>query len=349
MSTYVLAHHGIPGMKWGIRRYQRRDGTRTPAGRKRRYLLPTGAKRESAKETAKAAAAALQIKTGNALTAVKKASETAYHIKQTMVTGKESVDTILKRGTEFSRIQVEPSFIAGRAFYATHLQSDANMYAALYGRSLIRRSADEANRPTIHQVKLETTKDLRMPSEEKAANTVASLARNRQFRNDLAYSISDARRKMPRPGQKELLRDAQKIVQNKPKTWDYGDRKKVYEAFNLSLVYHEPGEVRAQNKFYDALKKKGYDAILDVNDKKYSSYHAKDPVIVFNTDSIRMKSATQLPEKTINQMYRHENPKRLARDSVAATNALIDRFATSSLNDVRKYAQDTVYEYLRRS
>lgn len=31
----VLRHHGILGQKWGIRRFQRPDGTRTPAGRRR--------------------------------------------------------------------------------------------------------------------------------------------------------------------------------------------------------------------------------------------------------------------------------------------------------------------------
>lgn len=35
MSNNELQHWGIKGMKWGVRRYQNKDGTLTPAGRKR--------------------------------------------------------------------------------------------------------------------------------------------------------------------------------------------------------------------------------------------------------------------------------------------------------------------------
>lgn len=41
MSNYIvgingeLYHHGIKGMKWGVRRYQNKDGSLTPAGKKR--------------------------------------------------------------------------------------------------------------------------------------------------------------------------------------------------------------------------------------------------------------------------------------------------------------------------
>lgn len=59
-STYLI-HHGIKGMRWGIRRYQNADGTLTEAG-KVRYIKKAerlvksyeDAKRRSAKSSEKA-------------------------------------------------------------------------------------------------------------------------------------------------------------------------------------------------------------------------------------------------------------------------------------------------------
>ena len=51
MGAYeiYLAHHGIKGQKWGIRRYQNEDGTLTAEGRAR-YLNPDGSLNELGKK-----------------------------------------------------------------------------------------------------------------------------------------------------------------------------------------------------------------------------------------------------------------------------------------------------------
>lgn len=48
-----LYHHGILGMRWGVRRFQRKDGTWTNAGKKRREMSPDAKKRANTKNEIK--------------------------------------------------------------------------------------------------------------------------------------------------------------------------------------------------------------------------------------------------------------------------------------------------------
>lgn len=48
-----LAHHGILGMKWGVRRYQNKDGTLTAEGRRRAQVYGKDPLSTSAKKSPK--------------------------------------------------------------------------------------------------------------------------------------------------------------------------------------------------------------------------------------------------------------------------------------------------------
>lgn len=76
IDTY-LAHHGIKGQKWGVRRYQNADGTLTAEGRKRAGLGPE--KKESTAKKIVAAAKQRSAKRKEASAKKKEASKEEEH------------------------------------------------------------------------------------------------------------------------------------------------------------------------------------------------------------------------------------------------------------------------------
>ena len=176
-----LYHYGVKGMKWGVRRYQYADGTRTPAGI-RRY----GKNKESE---------------------FKSKARQVVNSAKTKLTGKQYVDGYLNKRTTLSRIQTSKDF-ENHAFYATYKKQDSNKYMGLFGKNLkSRANADAKNaekkaektgdivdinkakelRATadnmkIYQLKIKSIKKLKIPSDENASHITANLLKEKDFR-----------------------------------------------------------------------------------------------------------------------------------------------------------------------
>ena len=343
-----LYHHGVKGQKWGIRRYQYTDGSLTPAGKKRYSNSSTSN--------------IMPMKVKDAVNSAK-----------TQITGKQYVDTYLKKGTTFARIQTSENF-ENFAFYATYKKKDQEKYLGLFGKNLqsrANREAKEAENKSnatgdlddianakalreksdnmkIYQLKLESTKKLRVPSDENAADiTTSLLIKDKEFKDNVIASIQDSKEKMRRPTQQILFNQAQKGLEKDPSRMTSSEKVAVYKAFNLSLTNHNEQEVAAQNTFYSEMKKKGYNALLDYNDREYSSYHAKRPMIVFDTDSIRLQSVTEANPKVVDKLYRKYNAERIAKEAITSTVGLLGRYGTTKVSEASSYVKRKTEDYLR--
>lgn len=162
----------------------------------------------------------------------------------------------------------------------------------------------------------------------------------------MVESIRDSKEKMKRPTQQILFNQAQKAMKKNPDKMTDSEKVAVYKAFNLSLVNHNPQEIAAQNRFYTELKKKGYNALLDYNDKDYSSYHAKRPMIVFDVDSVRLSSVTQTNPKVVDKLYKKYNAERIAKEAVANTLGLLGQIGSKTVNDAYSYVNSRTNSYV---
>jgi hypothetical protein len=86
---------------------------------------------------------------------------------------------------------------------------------------------------------------------------------------------------------------------------------------------------RKTAKKHSTMKKAGYGAIRDVNDKENSGYFAKNPLIVFDTDKINVEGFTKLGNDHIDSMFAKEQGKIAAHTLANQYGPIGAAFATS--------------------
>jgi hypothetical protein len=282
-------HHGIKGQKWGVRRYQKKDGSLTSAGKKRysgdpkdrankvtRYdklyakYKDLGYDDEKARQSTKGQVAtekALLIVGGMAVAAAAGYAVYRYRdiTKDRVISPKQVMQTV-HQGDVSDRIQ------PGNPFFASYTKRDNTIYAS----KVFSHFTDKSNVTRFY------TEDGIKAASEKTGRKIFD----------------------------DLVKTNPEVAEYSKRIGKFGQGRKAYEKFNYSLVLRNDSPTakkmglddldhdKIHNIFYDELKKRGYGAVIDVNDSRREGF-TFNPVIVFDNQIKHVVGTTKATDSQL--------------------------------------------------
>ena len=411
----TLIHHGVKGMKWGVRRYRNKDGTLTEEG-KRRYgedgkvfLDKYDQSKKAIREAKKSGRYSYDTHYANKLEIQKRLAKSDLknqeirqklrngNIKQTkrmtklaekyisegmskeeaqikayrrarteklIAVGagltaaaaiglvgyklyKDRVDTIIPKGTKLGRVDQDNSFGTNDTFFAylAKHKGDAKNYQDHYAQAQYKGGARD-----VFLKDIVVSNDIKRASPNSAYKTlkemmkdgspVQNLSRKKELENDLiklraSQNLFNSTKKQ----RKEVNKAITALQKGKV------DRH-VYNAVN----YAQDNAGKAfMNSYKNALRKKGYGAYGDLNDKRFSGYHSKDPIIFLNNTDTKVTNVNRIAQdaakfkKRNDVMQLKELGESLAKGSVigGATAGLVKAYSIHEKSRViRQYRKD---------
>lgn len=315
-----LYHYGIKGQKWGVRRYQNDDGSLTPSGKKRysddsqinsikrnetprkgliqkrkdkltEHYISKGYKPNAAK-----AMAEQRMKTEAVLAVVGTVAVTAVAIKVARRIGQDYVDQTFKSGKIIQNIGANPNAnFKDTPFFAAVNRADKKAYGMNYAnekRAMVKRRVDQGDREYqgIFNNQIKLTGDVKRASVANAQKIFyKKMDSDPQFRKEVLDTLK-----------KTSYSDSKAVGEYLQKG---KHARKLYDRFNQALATPQFQAAGIHKKYYDEVKKHGYNAILDINDTRYSGYKkvSKSPTIFFGDDKWEKISSRKLSDTEIDE------------------------------------------------
>lgn len=282
-------------MKWGVRRYQNKDGSLTAAGRKRIYarqqddiVIKKGTQLNSVGSKEK-----MRLR-GNWTVGVSDIPNYA-NVERKVIAGYSAVAYPKKRTDNEKKLFV----------YKEDDPHDKDVYEGAFTKYIKYR--DQTNQ--IFKQKFENVDDIVSPSAQRRAEMFVEAYRNdpklyskiltrtdnyAQYRQSMGVNYS--------PGLKSFIG---KTTYDK-NTSDSDLKKYGYGLFNMGNEWTDRLTVKGNNKYYKILKKNGYNALIDDNNANiYNDAHS--PLIILNAK----KHLKNIGYEQLTQEYMNNAEKRL--------------------------------------
>lgn len=196
------------------------------------------------------------------------------------------VDKIIKSGTLLQHMSADSTKGVRDAFYSANHEMDKVKYRGMFGQHL------KMTYGGAYKKDIKVLSDIRQASPMNAQKILSELIKNdpevhaefKKYLVDSAPGLGGVYRRKAASASASLA--SGKVDKN------------VYEVFNAALVDHSPQMEALSGKFYNLLSEKGYNAIRDVNDVKYSGYMAVNPIIAFKTTGkVNVVDVAELTDK----------------------------------------------------
>ena len=323
ISQNELYHHGIKGMKWGVRRFQNDDGSLTTAGKKRYGDESTGSdKKMSSNNSSKTPRKGLiarrkdsltqkyiakgysqtvaktmaeqRMRTEAVLAVVGTVAVTAVAIKVARRIGQDYVDQTFKSGKVIQNIGANPNAnFKDSPFFAAVNKSDKKAYGMMYPnekRGMAKNFAAQRGLKYegIYKNEIKLNSDVKRASVANARNIFyEKMDNDPQFKKEVLDTLKKTHYSDSK-AVNEYLRNGKHA-------------RKLYDRFNQALATPQFQAAGIHKQYYDEMKKHGYNAILDINDTRYSGYKkiSKNPTIFFGNDKWEKISSKKLSDVEI--------------------------------------------------